>query len=95
LLALSASAADGYPNTLPLGSTAPDFYLIGVDNRDWSLTDFDEAKLLLVIFTCNHCPTRQYYEEPIKNLVADYKDKGVALVAISPSKASRDTRELK
>jgi len=50
---------------------------------------------LLVIFTCNHCPTRQYYEEPIKNLVADYKDKGVALVAISPSKASRDTRELK
>ncbi|MGK0237209.1 MAG: peroxiredoxin [Candidatus Pelagisphaera sp.] len=85
LLAISAKAADEYPDTLTLGATAPDFTLPGVDSRDWSLSDFDEAKLLLVVFTCNHCPTAQYYEERIKDLATDYKDKGVALVAISPN----------
>ena len=39
----------------------------------------------MVIFTCNHCPTSQYYEERIKKLVSDYKDKGVGVVAISPN----------
>jgi thiol-disulfide isomerase/thioredoxin len=41
--------------------------------------------LLLVIFTCNHCPTAQAYEDRIIKLHADYKDRGVALVAISPN----------
>src|SRR5262249_54936925 len=64
---------------------APDFKLPGVDGKDYSLKDFADAKFLLVVFTCNHCPTAQAYEERIKNLAADYKDKGVALVAISPN----------
>ncbi len=85
LLALTAVAAQEYPETLPLGAKAPDFTLPGVDGRDWTLSDFDDAKLLLVVFTCNHCPTAQYYEERIKSLVTDYQDKGVALVAISPN----------
>jgi peroxiredoxin len=38
-----------------------------------------------VIFTCNHCPTAQAYEERIMKLHADYRDRGVALVAISPN----------
>jgi peroxiredoxin len=85
LLTLCRSqAADSFP-TLPLGSTAPDFNLPGVDGRDWALKDFAEAKALVVIFTCNHCPTAQYYEERIKQIAADCKDKGVALVAIMPN----------
>ena len=48
-------------------------------------SDFAKAKLLAIIFTCNHCPTAQAYEERILRLHADYKDKGVALVAISPN----------
>ncbi|MCW5553952.1 MAG: redoxin domain-containing protein [Verrucomicrobiae bacterium] len=71
--------------TLGLGATAPDFDLPGVDGRSWALKDFADAKALVVIFTCNHCPTAQYYEERIKQIAADYKTKGVALVAISPN----------
>ncbi len=81
---LHLSAAD-QPATLALGSKAPDFTLPGVDGRDHALKDFAAAKALVVVFTCNHCPTAQYYEERLKNLVTDYKDKGVALVAISPN----------
>ena len=80
----SVSAAENFL-TLPLGSTAPDFNLPGVDGRNWSLKDFAHAKILVVVFTCDHCPTAQYYEERIKQIVTDYKDKGVALVAIMPN----------
>src|SRR5262249_9134811 len=52
---------------------------------NWALNDFHEAKILVVVFTCTHCPTAQYYEDRIKQIVADYKDKGVALVAIMPN----------
>jgi peroxiredoxin len=82
---LLATAADVTIPTLPLGSSAPDFDLPGVDGRNWALKDFADAKVLVVMFTCNHCPTAQYYEERIKQLVNDYKSKGVALVAISPN----------
>ena len=78
-------AADFQPETLPLGSPAPDFSLTGVDGSTYTLKDFAEAKILVVVFTCNHCPTAQYYEERLKQLVTDYKDKGVALVAIMPN----------
>ncbi|MSU62011.1 MAG: redoxin domain-containing protein [Pedosphaera sp.] len=84
LISLSCQAAE-QPPTLPLGSPAPDFNLPGVDGRSWTLKDFATAKALVVIFTCNHCPTAQYYEERIKQLVTDYRGKGVAFVAISPN----------
>src|SRR5262245_14423174 len=73
--------------TLAIGDAAPDFKLPGVDGKDYSLKDFADSKLLLVVFTCNHCPTAQAYESRISQLHADYKDKGVALVAISPNDA--------
>lgn len=73
---------------LAIGTTAPDFKLPGVDGKDYTLASFKEAKLLLVIFTCNHCPTAQAYEQRIIDLHRDYKDKGVALVAISPNDAA-------
>ena len=71
--------------SLAIGDAAPDFKLPGVDGRDYSLSDFRDSRILVVIFTCNHCPTAQAYEERIMRLHADYKDKGVALVAISPN----------
>jgi len=79
------SAAETSFATLPLGSIAPDFNLPGVDGRNWALKDFGQAKALVVLFTCNHCPTAQYYEGRIKQLVADYTNKGVAVVAIMPN----------
>jgi thiol-disulfide isomerase/thioredoxin len=69
----------------PLGASAPDFNLPGVDGRNYSLKNFAKAKVLVVAFICNHCPTAQAYEERLKKLVADYQNKGVALVAISPN----------
>jgi peroxiredoxin len=82
--AICLAHAESIP-TLPLGSAAPDFNLPGVDGRNYSLKDFASSKILAVVFTCNHCPTAQYYEERIKKLVTDYKNKGVALVAIMPN----------
>jgi thiol-disulfide isomerase/thioredoxin len=86
-LALSAPAACAAEpvRALPLGAAAPDFQLPGVDGRDHSLKDFAAAKVLVVVFTCNHCPTAQAYEDRLLRLNADYKDKGVALVAINPN----------
>jgi peroxiredoxin len=69
--------------TLRIGQKAPDFNLPGVDGRNYKLADFADADVLVIIFTCNHCPTAQAYEERIIKLAADYKNKGVALVAIS------------
>jgi thiol-disulfide isomerase/thioredoxin len=72
-------------HTLAIGDSARDFKLPGVDGRDYSLKDFADAKVLVVIFTCNHCPTAQAYEVRIIKLADDYRDKGVAVVAISPN----------
>ncbi len=71
--------------TLAIGAVAPDFDLPAVDGRNYRLKDFASAKVLMVVFTCVHCPTAQYYEERIKQLVTDYRDKGIAIVAISPN----------
>jgi peroxiredoxin len=71
--------------TLSIGAAAPDFDLPSVDGRNHALKDFADARILVVVFTCNHCPTAQAYEDRIIRLHSDYKDKGVALVAISPN----------
>jgi len=81
----NAISSDALPPTLQIGAQAPDFDLPGVDGRNWRLSDFSTAKVLVVVFTCNHCPTAQYYEERLKQFTADYKDKGVSVVAISPN----------
>ena len=79
-------ATTGDPHvTLAVGSKAPDFSLPGVDGKTYSLKDFSESKILVVVFTCDHCPTAQAYEDTIKQMVVDYKSKGVAFVAISPN----------
>ena len=83
-LALSCPAA-GAMGTLEIGAAAPDFSLPGVDGKTYTLESFRDAEVLVVIFTCNHCPTAQAYEDRIKQLAADYKDKKVAVVAISPN----------
>ena len=73
------------PKTLQIGESAPDFNLPGVDGKYYKLNDFAKADILVIIFTCNHCPTAQAYEERIKQISKDYKNKSVALVAISPN----------
>jgi thiol-disulfide isomerase/thioredoxin len=71
--------------TLAIGSAAPDFNLPGVDGRFHTLDDFSESKILVVVFTTNHCPTAQAYEDRLIQLAADYPAEQVQLVAISPN----------
>ena len=70
---------------LAKGSAAPDFDLPAVDGRRYSLKDFASSRLLVIVFTCNHCPTAQAYEERLQKLHDDYAKKGVAVVAVSPN----------
>ncbi len=78
-------AAADVPPILKIGSPAPDFNLPGVDGKMHSLKDYASSKILVIVFTCDHCPVAQMYEKRIKQLAADYKDRGVALVAINPN----------
>lgn len=71
--------------TLPIGAIAPDFNLPATDGKMYSLASFKNAKVLVVVFTCNHCPTAQAYEDRLIRLTSDYRSKGVAVVAIMPN----------
>jgi len=77
-------AAGEHP-TLAIGAAAPEFNLKGVDGKMYSLSSFKDAKILVIIFTCNHCPTAQAYEDRIIQLTKDYANKGVAVLAIMPN----------
>ncbi|MDI6450880.1 redoxin domain-containing protein [Anaerobaca lacustris] len=86
-LFVSAGSAQEKIETLAIGAKAPDFALPGVDGKVHRLSDYGGAKILVIVFTTNHCPTAQAYEDRLIRLTADYKDKGVAVVAISPNDA--------
>ncbi len=79
------SALAAQPKPLEIGQPAPDFELPGVDDKTYKLSDFGGVKILVVVFTCNHCPTAQAYEDRIIALNRDFKDRGVVLVAINPN----------
>jgi peroxiredoxin len=84
VVSLAASAQEVHP-TLALGSAAPDFSLPGVDGKTHSLSEYASSPILVVAFTCNHCPIAQMYEQRIQQLATDYKKRGVAVVAIEPN----------
>jgi thiol-disulfide isomerase/thioredoxin len=71
------------PKTLEIGTRAPDFSLKGVDDKTYSLADFSSSKVLVIVFSCNHCPTAQAYQDRLIDIYNEYTSKGVALVVIS------------
>jgi peroxiredoxin len=77
--------AQGDHPILALGSQAPNFELPGVDGKIHRLSDYSSSPVLVVVFTCNHCPIAQMYERRIAQLATDYKDRGVTVVAIEPN----------
>jgi peroxiredoxin len=85
LITLGAASAEEVHPILALGSPAPDFVLPGVDGQIHKLSDYASSPILMVVFTCNHCPIAQMYERRIQQLATDYKNKGVAVVAIQPN----------
>jgi peroxiredoxin len=85
VLVATAGAQENRHPILALGSAAPNFELPGVDGAIHKLADYSSSQILVVVFTCNHCPIAQMYERRIAQLAADYKDLGVAVVAIQPN----------
>jgi thiol-disulfide isomerase/thioredoxin len=73
------------PPILKIGAQAPHFNLPGTDGTMHKLSDYASSKVLVVIFTCDHCPVAQMYEKRIKQLAADYARRGVSVVAINPN----------
>lgn len=69
--------------TLQLGADAPDFSLPGIDGRTHSLSEYAHADVLIVVFSCNHCPFVTGSEERMKQLHDEYRPRGVAMVAIN------------
>lgn len=80
----AAEDASAHP-TLALGSQAPDFSLPGIDGKTHTLAEYKAAKVLVIVFTCDHCPTAQLYESRLKKLVDDYKGQSVQFVMIQPN----------
>ena len=68
--------------SLQTGDMAPDFELLGIDDKQHSLTNYKDYKGLLVIFMCNHCPYVKAKIDAIKEIHEKFKDR-IALVGIN------------
>lgn len=85
LTAFSINKASGYK----VGDIATDFSLKNVDNNKISLKNYSNAKGFIVIFTCNHCPYAQAYEDRINALDRKYKKLGYPVIAINPNNPAK------
>lgn len=72
-------------NTIPLGTSIIPFNLPGIDGKDYSIENFKEADVLVIVFTCNHCPYARAAWPLLIDLYKNFKDKKVAFVAINPN----------
>jgi peroxiredoxin len=75
--------------TLKTGSSMPEFDLKGIDGKNYSTNTYNNKKALVIIFSCNHCPYVQAYEERIISIQKDYEERGVTLLAINSNDATQ------
>lgn len=91
LASVSPLSAAKFNKVLDIGKPAPEWRdLAGVDDKQHSLADLKDAKLVVVVFACNHCPVVKTYERRLIRFVDDYRDKGVEFLAISVSQQPAD-----
>lgn len=89
--AAEKKASDTDQKKLAVGDQAPAWKdLVGVDDQKHSLGEHADAKAVAVVFTCNHCPVAQAYEDRLLAIADDYQDKGVEVVAINVSNMDKD-----
>ncbi len=69
--------------TLQIGEKAPDFNLLGTDGNSYQLSDFDDARVLVVFFTCNHCPYVTGSDEVTRRTAEKFIPQGVKFVGIN------------
>ena len=68
---------------LHIGDSAPDFELPGVDGKDHSMSEYSDKEILVVMFTCNHCPYVRANESRLIDIQNNYASRDVTLVAIN------------
>lgn len=73
--------------TLPLGSTPPNFRLKGTDGKYYALNNFNNDKVLVIFFTCNHCPFVFGSDEITRQTAEKYQDRGVVFIGINSNNA--------
>lgn len=89
--ATTEALAGKFNRVLDVGDKAPAWKdLRGTDDNEHSLADLRKAKAVVVVFSCNHCPVAQSYEERLIAFQKEYKDKGVTLVAINVNNTPAD-----
>lgn len=88
---VNVAFAGKFNKVLNIGQTAPDWSNVqGTDDKLHGMGDYKNAKVLVVIFTCNHCPVAASYENRLVQLQKDYLGRGVQVVGICVSKAEED-----
>jgi peroxiredoxin len=75
--------------SIPIGGAAPDFDLLGVDGRRYTLSSFAGQRFLVVLFTCNHCPYVIGWEPRIQEICRKYAPVGVGFVGINSNDSAR------
>ncbi len=88
LALVSSILGQEIPKVLSLGSPVPGFSLKATNGKTYSPEDFRDAKVLCVVFTCNHCPDSVAAADRMEKIYQDYKGKGVALVAVNGNNPS-------
>lgn len=78
---------DGF-TSLKIGDAAPDFDLPGIDGKQYTLKDFNEPDVLMILFTGTHCPVSHGIEDRLKKTLDDLKDKNFGIIAINPNHSS-------
>jgi peroxiredoxin len=90
-LMVAAIAARGHAVELKIGDAVANFAgIIGIDDKEHGLADYQRAKLVVVAFICNHCPVAVAYEDRLVALQKDYQAKGVQLVAVNVNTIADD-----
>lgn len=75
--------------TLEIGDQAPDFNLPSVDGKKYSLANFKDSRVLVVVFSCNHCPYVVGSEDRIIRVANDFSGRGVTMVAINSNETEQ------
>lgn len=85
----SGLLAQGYE----IGDVATDFRLLNVDGNYVSMSDYEDAKGVVLIFSCNHCPYVVAYEDRMIELHNTYAPKGFPLLALNPNDTIAEPRD--
>src|SRR5580704_15805400 len=91
LAAATTALAGRFNKVLSVGDTAPAFAnIVGTDDKPHGLDEYKNAKVLVAVFTCNHCPVARQYEQRLIDLQKNYQGKGVQVVAICVNAGEED-----